>query len=324
MSLDACQHQFEHPATDPIDLDFARAVMAGLAKAEKSIPSRYFYDERGSALFEEITALPEYYPTRTETRILADNAKCIAGDVDEASVLIEFGSGSSVKTELLLKAIPHLHAYVPIDISPTALSDAKTRLTECFPKLLVVPIVADFSKPITLNPELGDLPRIGFFPGSTIGNLSSSDAVALLTRMRELLGNTGRLIIGVDLVKDEDTLVAAYSDAAGVTAEFNFNLLDRINRELGANFDVAAFDHKAIYNNQAGRMESYLVSKTQQSATLFGRTFDFKHGEAIHTENSYKYDLAGFASLAQKAGWSTRRVWTDADDLFSVHELTAD
>lgn len=323
MSMKAQRHIDERQPAETLDLDFARSVVAGLARPDKAVPSRFFYDARGSELFEEITQLPEYYPTRTETEILAKYATDMTSSAPAGSSLIEFGSGSSRKTEILLAAMPELYAYVPIDISQSALDDATDRLAERFPGLRVLPVVGDFSQPLKLDDAILEHPRVGFFPGSTIGNLEPGDAVNLLAQMANLLESGSRLIIGVDLKKDIDRLVAAYSDSAGVTAEFNFNLLERINRELGADFDVSAFEHNAVYNVEEGRMESYLVSKVRQQVTLFGRNVTFEAGEPVHTENSHKYDLQEFDVLVRKAGWSTVNVWADDDDLFSVHELIA-
>ncbi len=314
--------ELEQPA-EPLNLDFARAVINGLSQTNKAIPSRFFYDARGSALFEEITKQPEYYPTRTETAILSSCVDEIAKATAPGSVLVEFGSGSSLKTELLLSSLPELYAYAPIDISPVALDDAKERLTQRYPSLRVLPVVGDFSKTITLDDRLATHPRIGFFPGSTIGNLGYKDAIALLKNMAQFLGSGARLIIGVDLKKNVQRLIAAYDDAAGVTAQFNFNLLKRINRELGADFDVDAFEHQASYNAHHGRMESHLVSLKAQTVFLLGRVFHFAEGEGIHTENSHKYDLKQFARMADLAGWQSKQIWSDTEDLFSVHELHA-
>ncbi len=323
MSMKAQRRIDECQPAETLDLDFARSVVAGLARPDKAIPSRFFYDARGSELFEEITQLPEYYPTRTETAILEKYATEMTAGAPAGSSLIEFGSGSSRKTEILLAAMPELYAYVPIDISQSALADAAERLAQRLPKLRVLPVVGDFSQPLKLDDAILEHPRVGFFPGSTIGNLEPGDAVNLLAQMARVLGSGSRFIIGVDLKKDVDRLVAAYSDSAGVTADFNFNLLERINRELGADFNVPAFEHSAVYNAEDGRMESYLVSKVRQQVTLFGRNVTFEAGESIHTENSHKYDLEEFDALVRKAGWSTVNVWNDEDHLFSVHELIA-
>jgi dimethylhistidine N-methyltransferase len=301
--------------------EFAVAVLDGLSRRHKTLPCRYFYDARGSDLFEKITHLPEYYPTRTEAAILEQHAKEIADEIHDGGVLIEFGSGSSLKTEILLRELPQLRAYVMIDVSSSALQDAKLRLGRRFPSLDMHPIVGDFSQRIALPPHLAGCRKTGFFPGSTIGNLTPIEAVRLLRVFQAVLSPGGRLIVGVDLKKDARRLVLAYDDAAGVTAAFNLNLLVRINRELGATFDLAAFRHKAVYNPREGRIEMHLESATDQDATVRGRRFRFRTGEGIHTENSYKYTIAEFQDLARSADWLPRRVWTDKDNLFSVHEL---
>ena len=303
--------------------EFASAVLDGLSRPQKTLPCRYFYDARGSALFEEITRLPEYYPTRTETAILAANAAAIVEGVAEGSVLVEFGSGSSLKTEILLDRLPHIATYVSIDVSQSALADAARRLEARFPALDVRPLLGNFARPVALPAEFAARPKTGFFPGSTIGNQTPPEAQRLLRAFRGMLSPGGRLIIGVDLKKDERTLVRAYNDAAGVTAAFNLNLLARINREIGPAFDLKAFRHEAIYNPRDGRIEMHLVSRRRQEITLLGRRFTFREGESIHTENSYKYSLAQFQDLARAAEWLTRRVWTDAANLFSVHELVS-
>ena len=304
-----------------LDEEFAGAVIEGLSRPQKSLPCRFFYDARGSALFEEITRLPEYYLTRTEAAILAANAAQMAQGVPDGGVLVEFGSGSSLKTEILLDKLPHLGAYVSIDVSPSALADAKQRLAARFPGLDVRPTLGNFVRPVALPAEFALRHKIGFFPGSTIGNQTPVEAQRLLRNFRAMLSPGGRLIIGVDLKKDVRTLLLAYNDAAGVTAAFNLNLLARINREIGPAFDLDAFRHEAIYNPRDGRIEMYLVSRKVQDVALLGRRFHFAEGESIHTENSYKYSLSQFRDLARSADWLPQRVWTDSDDLFSVHEL---
>jgi dimethylhistidine N-methyltransferase len=297
--------------------------MEGLSKPEKTLPCRYFYDAEGSELFEAITRLPEYYQTRTEAAILEENAASIVRGIPDGAMMVEFGSGSSLKTELLLRRLPRLRAYVAIDVSPSALDDARARLSKRFPQLDVVTIVGDFAYPIDLPSELANAPRLGFFPGSTIGNLAPADAVDLLQVFRSLL-SPGRLIVGVDVKKDTGRLVRAYDDSAGLTAAFNLNLLARINRELGAEFDLSAFQHQAVYNSSEGRIEMHLKSTRSQDVGVFGRVFHFRSGETIHTENSYKYAPSEFAALARAAGWRAEQVWTDRDNLFSVHDLLSD
>lgn len=303
--------------------DFQVAVIEGLSRLHKSLPCRFFYDERGSRLFEEITRLPEYYPTRTELAILGAHAAEIASTIPPDAVLMEFGSGSSTKTELLLQQLPSTVAYVPIDVSPSALAEAKQRLTSRFPELVIYPVAASFTEPIELPLTLQHRPRQGFFPGSTIGNWIPEDAVSLLKSFRVSLGGHGRLIVGVDLKKDAQTLVRAYNDSAGVTAAFNLNILVRMNRELGSTINVSTFRHEAIYDPHKGRVEMHLVSTVEQVVTISSRRFHFRAGERIHTENSYKYTIAEFQLLALKAGWQAGKVWTDADTQFSIHELVA-
>ena len=310
------------PDLPPADeSDFASAVLEGLAKRDKSLPCRFFYDARGSELFEEITRLPEYYPTRTEAAILEANADEMARDIPDGSVLVEFGSGSSLKTEILLRRLPNLRAYVTIDVSEAALQEANERLRQRFPALDVRSIVGNFSHPLALPADLADAPKTGFFPGSTIGNLTRPEAVELLQVFRRVLSAGAGLIVGVDLKKDARRLVLAYDDAAGVTAAFNLNLLVRINRELGGTFKLDAFRHEAIYNPREGRIEMHLESIRDQEVRVLERRIRFRRGERIHTENSYKYTIGEFHELARSAGWEPRRTWTDAEDLFSVHEL---
>ena len=304
-----------------VEDEFSLSVIEGLSKTRKTLPCRYFYDARGSELFEEITRLPEYYPTRTETGILAEHAAEITDGIGDGGLLVEFGSGSSLKTEILLDRIAERIAYVPIDVSEAALADAKARLARRYPDLDVRTIVADFSGFVALPDDLASRRKTGFFPGSTLGNLAPKDARHLLAGFGRVLGDGGRLIIGIDLKKDPRTLVSAYNDAAGVTAAFNLNLLLRINRELGSTFDERAFRHEAIYDPREGRIEMHLVSKRDQEVELCGRSFNFRNGESIHTENSYKYTIEQFRELACAAGWQPQRVWTDAAAQFSVHEL---
>jgi dimethylhistidine N-methyltransferase len=300
---------------------FARAVIDGLSRPQKTLPCRYFYDARGSDLFEQITALDEYYQTRTEAGILAAHARDMIRGMSADSVVVEFGSGSSRKTELLLEQLPDGAAYVPIDVSPDALAQAGTRLARRFPRLDIRPVIGDFSELSQLPSGLRERLKMGFFPGSTIGNLTPAEASRLLVRFKALLGTDGRLIIGVDLKKDKATLERAYNDARGVTADFNLNLLARINREIEPAFDLGAFTHAAHYNDREGRIEMHLVSRRDQSFEIRGHRFAMRAGETIHTENSYKYSVEQFQSLARCSGWNPLRVWTDPRDFFSVHEL---
>ncbi|OYW57439.1 MAG: L-histidine N(alpha)-methyltransferase [Hyphomicrobium sp. 12-62-95] len=302
---------------------FATAVVEGLSKPRKTLPCQFLYDAHGSALFEQITELPEYYPTRTEIGILREQAAEITASVPDDAVLVEFGSGSSIKTELLLQHLPPTVAYVPIDVSPSALSEARQRLAHRFPKLHVYPITGSFTDSVELPAHFHQRPRVGFFPGSTIGNWTAEDAVCLLASFRGVLNENGRLIVGVDLKKDARTLVRAYNDSAGITAAFNLNLLVRINRELGSAIDISSFRHEVIYDPLRGRIEMHLVSVIEQTVLICGRRFHLRAGESIHTENSYKYTVAEFQDLARQAGWSTGRVWTDDGAQFSIHEMTA-
>ena len=302
---------------------FAADALQGLGAPQKTLPCRYLYDERGSELFEAITDAPEYYPTRTEIGILEAGVIDIVAETPPGSVLVEFGSGSSRKTEILLGALDKLAAYVPIDVSASALADARERLAGRFPRLRVEPVIGDFREPLRLPDDLASRPRMGFFPGSTIGNFRTGEAKALLRGMADALGLGGRLIIGVDLRKATARLLPAYDDAAGVTAAFNKNLLARANRELGANFDLDGFRHEARFNGAESRVEMHLVSERAQTVRLLGRSFAFRPGETIHTESSHKYTVEAFQALARSGGWAPRRVWTDDAGLFSVHELVA-
>lgn len=301
-----------------INNDFAGALLAGLTKVNKSIPCRFLYDAHGSRLFEEITRQPEYYPTRTEIAILQSCAHEIARDCPRHADLVEFGSGSSLKTEILLGALGELHSYVPIDISRDALRDAKARLQRRFPALSIKPIVTDFAKPLVLESQRA---RIGFFPGSTIGNLEPRAAVELLKSMRLALAPDGRLIIGADLRKDSRQLLAAYDDKAGFTAAFNRNVLAHANRALGTGFKLENFEHVVTYNQTLGRIDMYLVSIRAHTVHVLGHDIHFRKGERIHTEHAHKYSLKSFQRMARNAGWRPVRFWTDAGNLFSVHEL---
>jgi len=307
---------------DDTNAAFAEDVAIGLSKQTKQLPPKYFYDEAGSKLFEQITLLPEYYPTRTELRILRDRSAEIAATVPPGAALVEFGAGATTKVRLMLHQCS-FGAYVPVDISGNFLNEQADGLRKDFPDLAVYPVTADFTKPFALPPEIRDMPKVGFFPGSTIGNFDPHEACAFLKSAREILGENATLIIGVDLEKDERVLHDAYNDAAGVTGKFNSNVLVRINRELGGNFDVPGFIHRAIYNRERHRIEMHLVAKRAQSVRVLGHSYAFRAGESIHTESSYKYSLDRFAALARGAGWTPQASWTDADEMFSVHALKA-
>ena len=310
-------------AGGPATSDFARDLVAGLRATPKRIPPKYFYDAAGSRLFERITTLPEYYPTRAEMQILRERAGAVAALVPAEGALVEFGSGSSAKVRLLLARLPKLRAYVPVDISGEFLGEEARRLRAEHSSLQVVPVAADFTKPFALPDAVRGLPRAGFFPGSTIGNFDPDDAKAFLRNAAGVLGGGAAFIVGVDLVKDEAILNRAYDDAQGVTAAFNLNLLARANRELKADFDLDGFAHHAFFNEEQSRIEMHLVSRKVQQVHVGGATFTFDEGETIHTENSYKYTVDGFLRLAAEAGWRGSDVWTDKDRLFSVHALKA-
>jgi dimethylhistidine N-methyltransferase len=301
---------------------FRDAVLGGLAAPEKSIPPTYFYDARGSELFEQICQLPEYYPTRTEIGILRRFAPEIASRIGPGAQIIEYGSGASEKVRLILDALEAPVAYVPVDISGDYLSDVAERLAGDYPGLEVTAVVADYRQPFAVPaPSRPASMRAALFTGSTIGNFSPEEAMAFLRHAARRLVGGGALVIGVDLRKDPNLLHAAYNDAAGVTAAFNLNLLTRINRELDADFDLDAFDHYAFYNPRQNRIEMHLVSRRPQRVTVAGRSFYFATGESIHTENSYKFDIDGFRDMARWAGFVPEAVWLDDDRRFSVHLL---
>lgn len=314
------------PAVGPSferDQAFARDVIAGLSARPKRLPPKYFYDQMGARLFEQITALPEYYPTRTELAILREHAPEMARLLPEETALIEFGSGSTRKARILLDAAPSIAAYVPVDISAQWLAEEAARLRRDYPHLSVLPVAADFTHAFRLPAALAGLPRGGFFPGSTIGNFEPHQANAFLRHASRILEKDAILIVGVDLVKDIETLTAAYNDAAGVTAAFNLNLLARINRELGADFDLAAFGHQAFFNRERSRIEMHLASRRDQRVKICGRVIEFGECETIHTENSYKYTVESFATATRRAGWTPVEAWTDADGYFLVQALRA-
>jgi dimethylhistidine N-methyltransferase len=306
------------------ETSFLEDVLAGLARPQKAIPPKYFYDERGSQLFERICELPEYYPTRTEIAIMERHVGEMVDLLGPDTQLVEFGSGAGVKTRLLVDRLePSL--YVPIDIAETAMREACKRLALLFPWLNISAVLADFTRPVRL-PEFVGIPmrrKAVYFPGSTIGNFTPDEAVEFLKGVRELVGAGGMLLIGVDLKKDKRVLDAAYDDAQGVTAEFNLNLLHRINRELGGDFQVKRFRHKAFYDEARGWIEMHLESLYSQFAHVAGRRFDFQPGETIHTEISCKYGVAEFQALAARARFHGEKVWTDPANLFAVHGMIA-
>ena len=306
------------------DHGFREAVLRGLALPEKAIPAKYLYDARGAALFDAICEEPEYYPTRTETAILDQHAGEIAALAGPDCLLIEFGSGASTKTQLLLDTLDRVACYLPVDISPDYLSSSCARLKALYPGLPVMPVLADFMSGINLPAVFAGAPhrRLGFFPGSTIGNLLPDEAQLFLGRTARLLGHEGALLIGVDTKKDKAVLDAAYNDAAGVTARFSLNLLTRMNEELAAGFEPGNFAHDARYNPNAGRVEIHLVSLCSQVVQVAECRFHFARGERIHTEYSYKYEPAEFSAIARDCGFRPVKVWTDPRALFSVHYLT--
>ena len=301
---------------------FLDDVVAGLSLPRKSLPPKYFYDERGCELFEAICGTPEYYPTRTETALMQAKAGAMARRLGPRCAVIEYGSGSARKTRILLDALAPV-AYVPIDIAREQLRSTAAEIARDYPGLEVVAVCADYSRPLAL-PEIDGIDarrKIVYFPGSTVGNLTPAEAAGFLRNVRTLAGPGGGMLIGVDLRKDAALLNAAYNDRQGVTAEFNLNLLARINRELGAGFELAAFRHQAFYNEPSGRIEMHLLSLRPQRVRIGGRVFQFRAGETIHTENSYKYSVAGFRTLARGAGFEPVECWTDAKRLFAVHYL---
>lgn len=309
---------------EPAAHDEQREIVTGLASDPKQISPKYFYDETGSQLFEKICEQPEYYPTRTEIGIMRDNLAEIAELIGPHASIIELGSGSSVKTRLLLEHVLDLAAYVPVDISREHLASTAAELAEEFPEVEVLPVCADFTQPFEL-PSPGRIPdrNIVYFPGSTIGNFSTQQALELLTVMRAQAKDGGALLIGVDLEKSKAILEPAYNDAEGVTADFNLNLLARLNREHDANFELDAFEHTAIYDEEHRRIEMRLISLQEQSVSVAGRRFDFDEGEYIITEHSYKFSLDRFAALAREAGFEQRKCWTDAAGMFSVQYLVS-
>ncbi len=300
------------------DPAFRADVLAGLERRPRAIPARWFYDRRGSELFEHITDLPEYYPTRTEVAILSRIGDDVRARIGEGRAVVEFGSGSSTKTPLLLEAIAP-SAYVPIDISGDFLRASSKVLAARFPNLLVLPFEADFMRPLTLPRTIADAPKLGFFPGSTIGNMTPAMATDLLRAMKASLGEGAMLLIGMDRIKDADVLVPAYDDAAGVTAAFNMNLLERINRELDGTVPIDAFRHEARWNDDRARVEMHLTATRDARFDVDKRPFAIAAGESIHTENSHKYGARDARILLRAGGWTPVAEWTDPDGLFAVY-----
>jgi dimethylhistidine N-methyltransferase len=305
----------------PVESAFSQDVVDGLSADVKTLPSRWLYDERGSALFEEITKLDEYYLTRTETSILQERQRDIADFVGPDAILVEYGAGAGVKTELVLAALRAPRGYMPIDMAEAFLAETSKRISSRFPSLWVRPIERNFLDVFEIPLDGSGGCRTGFFPGSTMGNLNAVEAQSLLSQMGRHLGNDGRAIIGVDLQKNVDTQLRAYDDSAGVTAAFNLNLLMRINAELGGDFRLDHFKHVARWNDVEKAVEMHLVSLCDQRVTLCGRTFHFRASETIHTESSRKYTTAGFERLARSGGWRVAKAWHDANGLFGLFGL---
>ncbi len=302
---------------DGVDTAFRADVLDGLAQAHKAIPARWLYDDVGSQLFEDITQLPEYYPTRSETEILKARANAIAEAVGRGRAVVEFGSGSSVKTPLLLEAIDPA-AYVPLDIAGDFLRASAKELGKKFPGLPVHPVEADFMRRVELPKAIEAMPKLGFFPGSTIGNMVARTAVDLLRSMRETLGVGAQLLIGMDLIKDSNVLEAAYDDAAGITAEFNRNLVRRVNRQLKGDIPLEALRHEARWNDEHARIEMHLVAERPVAFSVAGKSFALAEGESIHTENSHKFSRRTSYMLLLAGGWEPQARWLDSEERFSL------
>jgi L-histidine N-alpha-methyltransferase len=300
-----------------VDPAFREDVLAGLSAQIPAVPARWLYDRRGSELFDDITRLPSYYPTRTETALLKDILPQVATRIPRGTAVVEFGAGSATKTPLLLEAIRPA-VYAPVDISGDYLRDSAAEVAASFPGIAVEPIIADFARPFDLPPEIASLPKLGFFPGSTIGNFVPRTGTDLLRSWRDLLGVGSQLLIGMDRVKPVERLIAAYDDPEGVTAAFNLNLLERINRELGGDIPIDAFRHEARWNDILSRIEMHLVAIRDVTFTIDGRSFSFAEGSSIHTENSHKYGLRGGRVLLLAGGWTPIAEWTDEAGDFAV------
>lgn len=308
-------------SSNPQRDEFLDDVLAGLIADRKSLNPKYFYDEAGSRLFERITELPEYYITRTETNLMQQITTDIADRCADARAIVEFGSGSGQRSDILLSALPDITRYVPIDVSEDLLASTSAVVEQAHPNVRVTPLVADFTGKMRLP---GDTPqrRLGYFPGSTIGNFLPADAISFMENAKAVLGTWSRMLIGVDLAKATDRLERAYDDAAGVTAQFNKNILTRMNEELGADFRLNQFAHQAFFDRDLSRIEMHLVSLADQRVSIDGEyRVNFRAGETIHTENSHKFTIDGFSQLAKKAGWSPVKHWIDDERLFSVHLL---
>jgi dimethylhistidine N-methyltransferase len=303
--------------------DFAEHVIAGLSKPKKALAPKYLYDAEGSRLFEEICATPEYYVTRVEQALLHEIAGEVVAGLPKRAALIEFGSGASEKTRTLLDRADQFSTYVPIDVSAAAVDDAVQRLTRAYPDVAVLPLVGDFTAELALPKSLRNQPRVGFFPGSTIGNFEIGEGIELLRNFRDMLGPESHLILGADLIKDVPVLLAAYNDAAGVTTRFIKNVLARINRELDGNVDLDAFTHQSIWNAERQRMEMYLVSTIDQIVHAAGESFAFKAGERLHTENSHKFTADSLSQMVRDAGWTPDGYWVSPVQPFAIMRLKA-
>ena len=304
---------------DRIDNDFLKDVIEGLGKNPKTLKPKYFYDNRGAQLFTEICTTPEYYPTRTEIKILNQNAEDIASQIGDNTALIEYGSGALEKIKILLNFLKEPVGLIPVDISEDQLFVSAKNLENLYPNLEILPVAADFTKPIPI-PEFSQPPKkyVAFFPGSTIGNFEPDLAIQFLEGVTKTIGLDGLLLIGFDLKKDIETLLAAYDDQRGITASFNKNLLSRVNGELGGNFNLNTFEHVARYNENKGRIEMHLKSTTEQTVSINKELFEFLEGETIHTENCYKFTKESFTAMSSKAGLSPVKTWTDDQNLFAV------
>ncbi|MET0290394.1 MAG: L-histidine N(alpha)-methyltransferase [Pseudoxanthomonas sp.] len=307
-----------HPQPD----DIAADAIAGLSRRPKALPSKYFYDAEGSRLFEDITRLPEYYLTRTELALLEAQLPSIAQAIGPGAHVVEYGSGSGRKTELLLEHLRDPVAYTPVEISRTAVMEATVRLSQHFPQIEMLPVCADFTKALTLPTASRRAQRtVMYFPGSTLGNFANDSAQALLSGMRQTMGTGGCALIGIDLDKDPAVIEAAYNDAAGVTAAFTLNLLARLNREIGSDFDLSAFKHHAVYARERLRIETCLISQRRQTVTVSGEAFEFAEGEPMQVEYSHKYTDTSFAALVAGAGLKVTHGWNDAHDGFGLRLL---
>jgi len=309
-----------------IDRGLVDVALSGLSRRQKTLPAKLFYDEEGCRLFYRITELPEYYLTRTERALLPQVAPLVLEAAPSGSVLVEYGASNEGKAEFLLTPCTPdrteaIAAYVPIDVAMPALLQMRERLASSHPRLAVHPIVGDFMHPVKLPASVAAMPRLGFFPGSTIGNLEPTEATQFLALARATLGARSRFLVGADLRKDPSVLLPAYDDAAGVTAAFNRNMLVRLNREAGAEFDLEAFAHRAVWNDQESRIEMHLVSRKDQVTRVAGQQIHFSRGETIHTENSYKHTPERFIAIAADAGWDCRTMWTDPARLFALYLL---